>query len=71
MSVTEILEELPKLSAEDQALVRQRLDQLLGDDFEETPAMLAAIDEALASPDEDGIPLEEVRQKIKDWVRAK
>jgi len=53
MSVTEIIQELPKLSAEDRDLLRQELEERYITDFAETPEMLAAIDEGLRSSHEE------------------
>ena len=48
---------------------REELRHWLDETEEETPAMLAAIDEGLRSLKEKGtIPLEEVRQKISQWA---
>ena len=68
MSVTEILEELPKLKDEERHLLLERLNELemskLPEGFEETPEMLAAIDEGIRSLEEHGsIPAEVV------WAR--
>lgn len=69
MSVTEILEELPKLSTADQDLIRERIDELLMTDFEETPEMLAAIDEGIRSAEnEPGYPAEAVRAELSSWI---
>ena len=68
MSVNEILQELPKLSPEDRHLIRQQLDEHFIDDFEETPEMLAAIDEGLKSSAEGkNITIEELREEMKTW----
>jgi hypothetical protein len=48
---------------------REELRHWLDETEEETPAMLAAIDEGLRSLKEKGtIPLEEVRKKISQWA---
>lgn len=48
---------------------RERLRQWLDSTEEETPEMLAAIDEGLRSLREKGvIPLEKVRQNIAQWA---
>lgn len=68
MSVTEILEELPKLSPTDQNLIRERIDELLMAEFEETPEMLAAIDEGIRSAEsEPGYPAQAVRPELSSW----
>ena len=68
MSVNDIIQELPKLSPEDRHLLRQELDERYLQDFEETPEMLAAIDEGLRSSREEGtIPIEDVIKEISTW----
>ncbi len=49
MSVAEILEELPKLSALDRDLLFRRLSEMGAGEIEETPELLAAVDEAEAA----------------------
>jgi predicted transcriptional regulator len=68
MSVNDIIRELPKLSPEDRHLLRQELDERYMQDFDETPEMLAAIDEGLRSSREEGtIPIEDVIKEIETW----
>ncbi len=69
MSVTEILLEIEKLSPDDFKVLQEKLDQLQSvEDFEETPEMLAAIDEGLRSLKEEGaIPIEQVIEEMKTW----
>ena len=67
MSVNEILEELEHLSPDELKVIQGKLD-LLHDDFEVTPEMLAAIDEGRKSAREEGtIPLEDVIKEISSW----
>ena len=67
MSVNEILLELDTLSTDERKIVQEKLD-LLKEDFEETPEMLAAIDEGLRSAREEGtIPIEDVIKEITTW----
>jgi predicted transcriptional regulator len=48
---------------------REELRHWLDETAEETPAMLAAIDEGLRSLKEKGvIPLEDVRKQLSSWV---
>lgn len=48
---------------------REQLRHWLDETDEETPEMLAAIDEGLRSLQEKGvIPLEDVRKKISSWA---
>jgi hypothetical protein len=72
MSVTEILEELPKLKSEERHTLFERLSELEAAEIEETPAMLAAIDEGIASlKQRGGIPLEVVERRLEaKWRTA-
>jgi predicted transcriptional regulator len=48
---------------------REELRHWLDETAEETPEMLAAIDEGLRSLKEKGrIPLEDVRKELRSWV---
>jgi hypothetical protein len=68
MSVTDIIQELPKLSPEDRNLLRLELEERYLQDFEETPEMLAAIDEGLrSSKEERSYTLEEAREELRKW----
>jgi hypothetical protein len=67
MSVDEILAELETLSPDELKVVQEKVN-LLHEDFEETPEMLAAIDEGLRSLREEGtITLEELKERMKSW----
>lgn len=67
MSVNEILAELDALSPSELQVIREKLD-LLSEDFEETPEMLAAVDEGLRSlREEPTITIEELREEMKTW----
>lgn len=70
MSIREILEELPRLDASERQTVLRRLieiDPTL--EVEETPEMLAAIDEAVSSFDADkGVGIEEARRRLAQWT---
>ena len=69
MSVAEILEELPKLSPTDQSLIRDCIEELQMGNFDETPEMLAAIDEGIRSAEnEPGYPVEAVRAELSSWI---
>lgn len=70
MSLTEILEELPKLSPQDVEAVYQRAEEILHHQ-PASPGLLAAIDEALATPEDQDTPAEEVRGMIKEWAYSK
>jgi len=66
MSIAEILEELPKLGSEERHALLDRLNKLEAESIEETPTLLAAIDEGIRSAEEEGcIPLETVRQEYE------
>jgi len=69
MSVAEILEELPKLSATDRDLLFQRLAEMGAGEIEETPELLAAIDAAEVSPEAEDLSAEEMRQNVTRWAR--
>ncbi len=67
MSVNEILAELDTLSPDELKIIQEKLN-LIHEDIEETPEMLAAIDEGLRSLREEGsIPIEEVERRMKSW----
>ena len=69
MSVTEILDELPKLKAEERQLLFQRLSELEVEAIEETPEMLAAIDAGRRSMREGKKhTVEEVRDLVAQWT---
>jgi hypothetical protein len=69
--MTEILDELPKLSVEERHLLFQRLNELEIGEVEETPEMLAAIDEAQAAPHQNDLSVEEIRQNVSRWAHTK
>ena len=71
MSMTKILDELPKLSIGERQLLFQRLNELKTGEIEETPELLAAIDEAQAAPHENDLSVEEIRQNVSRWARTK
>ena len=70
MSVSEIIEELPKLKLGDRWAVWQRLSELESDDeITPTPEMLAAIDEGLHSADTEPLyTVDEIQKKIGQWA---
>jgi hypothetical protein len=70
MSVREILEELPRLDpGERQAVLRRLMEIDPALEVEETPEMLAAIDEAVRSFDADkGVGIEEARRRVAQWT---
>jgi len=69
MSVTEILEELPKLNMEERHLLLDRLTELEIDQIEETPEMLAALDEGIRAAEQGGgISVEEARRRVSQWT---
>ncbi len=67
MSVNEILA-VDKLSPDELQVIQEKIDLRLHAEAEETPEMLAAIDEGLRSLREEGtIPLEDVIREIPTW----
>ena len=69
MSVLEILEELPKLSSEEQELIRTRLESLRWGNYEETDAALEAINAGIRSAEiYPSWSVEQVRSEINSWV---
>ncbi len=67
MSVNEILQEMDRLSPDELKVIREKLD-LLHQDFEATPEMLAAIEEGIRSlREEKTITLEELREEMRTW----
>jgi hypothetical protein len=69
VSATEILEELPKLSAEEINQIFFRAADLRQQLISASPELLAAIDEADASFEkEGGIPIEQVELMMKTWA---
>lgn len=65
-TVTEIEAAIEKLSPEQQREIADWLGNRL---FEETPEMLAAIDEADRSlAEEGGVPVEEARRNLRQWI---
>ena len=71
MTVAEILEELPTLKAEERQMIWDRLSELETKDDEETPEMLAAIDEAEKSPRSEYLTVKQVRANIHPWIDSK
>jgi hypothetical protein len=70
MSVADFLEVLPKLSASDRDLLFQRLSEMGAGEIEETPEMLAAIDEADAASEDEDVTPDQLRQNVKRWARG-
>lgn len=65
-TVTEIETAIEKLSPQEQRKVAAWLEEKL---WPETPAMLAAIDEAECSlAEEGGVSVEEVRKNLRQWI---
>jgi hypothetical protein len=71
MSFTELVEELRKLSPEELEAVQRTLDEVRqshGPEIEETPELLAAVDEGERSAKEGPmISLEELRRRMLSW----
>lgn len=70
MSAAEILDELQKLTPAELQLVQERILELEErQEVEETPELLAAIDEGLRSLESEATyTAEEVRAKIAQWT---
>ncbi len=69
MSMTEILEELPRLARSEREKVRRRLEELELREIEETPEMLAAIDAGRRSLREGiGFTVEQARELLAQWT---
>ena len=68
MSIIEILEELPKLKTEEREFILHRIEEL--DDLA-SPEMLAAIDQADASPSDQDLSAEKLRQMVKPWAHTR
>jgi predicted transcriptional regulator len=70
MSMTEILEELPRLNGDERQAILRRLVQLdAGLELDETPEMLAAIDAGVRSLEAGPVvPLKEVRERLDGWI---
>ena len=69
MSMTEILDELPKLERSEREKLLQRLEELELALFEETPEMLAAIDSGRRSIAEGKThSVEQARALIAQWT---
>jgi len=67
MSVDEILAEMDNLSPDELKIIQEKLD-LLHENFEVTPEMLAAIEEGRRSlREEGGIPIEDVMKEVESW----
>lgn len=65
-TVAEIEAAIETLSLDEQREIADWINTLL---IDETPEMLAAIDEGIRSLEtEPAVPLEEVRRKIKGWA---
>jgi transcription elongation GreA/GreB family factor len=70
MSFTELIQELHKLSPDELEAVQREIDEVRqAKDIEETPELLAAIDEGIRSAREEPlITLEELREEMRTWL---
>jgi hypothetical protein len=74
VSAAEILEELPKLTPTELQHIRDRILELAdaqedAQELEETPELLAAIDEGQRSAENDETyTLDETRAKVAEWI---
>ena len=69
MTVDEIVEEVSKLSTEERQVLFQKLNELEDGFIEETPELLAALDEAINSDEATDLTAEEMRQNVARWAR--
>jgi hypothetical protein len=67
MSVEEILSEMDNLQANELRLVLEKATALSGGTIELSPELAAAIDEAMAVPENQYIALDEVERIVKTW----
>ena len=70
MSAAEILNELPKLTPVELQRIHERIIELEeAREIEETPELLAAVDEGLRSAESEPVySTEEVRAKVAEWI---
>ena len=69
LSTTEILEELPRLAHEEREKIWKRLEEIELGEMEETPAILAAMDEGRRAIAEGKIvSFEEMHRRIRQWT---
>ncbi len=68
MSVTEILDELPRLLPAEREKILHRIEDL---DGVETPELLAAVDEADAASPRNDLTIEDVSQRVTQWARSR
>ena len=70
MSLTEIMEELPRLDDSARRTILRRLVELdSGVGIDESPEMLAAIDEGIRSIEAGaGVPIDDARQRLAGWI---
>jgi hypothetical protein len=68
MSAAEILDELPRLTPAELEIIYRRAAELhQGQTLEASPELLAAIDAADESANEDGVSLGEARRIVASW----
>lgn len=69
MSTIEILEELPRLARDEREKIWKRLEEIELGEMDETPEMLAAIDEGRRAIGEGKIVnMEEMRRRVGHWT---
>jgi hypothetical protein len=69
MSTAEILEELPRLARDEREKIWKRLEEIELGEMDETPEMLAAIDEGRGAIGEGKIVnIEEMRRRVRQWT---
>ena len=72
-TVPEIVSAIEELPAGEQRQIARILNDRLSEDIEETPEMLAAIDEGIRSSEAHGgreYTRAELEEKVRQWVRG-
>ena len=72
MSLTEIIEQLPKLTLEERQAIYRRIEMLDGEpEFAATPEMLAAIEEGTRSAQTERMyTADEIKERIRQWANS-
>jgi hypothetical protein len=69
MSLAEMIAELPKLKPEELDVLSQRIEEIEVAHARTSPELLAAINEGLASLENEGeIPIAEARKIVASWT---
>jgi hypothetical protein len=72
MTLTEIIEELPKLTPEERQAIYQQIERLDGEPtFESTTEMLVAIEEGTRSAQTECMyTADETKERIRQWANS-